>query len=109
MTHYLEFIEIEKTFKVEDLSITHNQMTDLVIYMLEIFVIIGQYTTITVVLYIIQYMVTTMTVYLGVCIWEPLLFKVHQKPIFMIHNVFLYAKNNSDKISDRLGTLKGRF
>ena len=27
----------------------------------------------------------------------------------MTYNVFLYAENDSEKISDRLSTLKGRF
>ena len=36
-------------------------------------------------------------------------FKVWREPESTISGVFLYAENDSDKISDRLGTLKGRF
>jgi len=47
-------------------------------------------------------------IYRGVHLRDTI-FKSSSKTYFMVSNVFLYAENDSDKISDRLGTLKGLF
>ena len=45
----------------------------------------------------------------GVAAWEIYILMVRGRPESTISGVLLYAKNDSDKISDRLDTLKGRF
>ena len=62
--------------------------------------------------YVVYYYVrrrAKLKLWVGVGMWEIEFLKVLRKLESTISGVLLYAKNDSAKISDRLGTLKGPF